>query len=79
MEYGLMVVMEKLKRSVHECIHDPSFRLTVPLCLTISHEIAIGIAFLHRNNVMHRVGSGLSRTCGRAAAAAMAPCAPYYE
>ena len=52
MECGVMVVMERLKCSVHELIHNPDFCLTVPLCLQISHEIAIGIAFLHRNNVM---------------------------
>ena len=60
-----MVVMERLKCSVHELIHNPDFCLTVPLCLQISHEIAIGIAFLHRNSVMHRVsGGGKSRTYG---------------
>lgn len=65
MECGVMVVMERLKCSVHELIHNPDFCLTVPLCLQISHEIAIGIAFLHRNSVMHRVsGGGKSRTYG---------------
>lgn len=64
MECGVMVVMERLKCSVHELIHNPDFCLTVPLCLQISHEIAIGIAFLHRNNVMHRVGSSASQTRG---------------
>ena len=58
MECGVMVVMERLKCSVHELIHNPDFCLTVPLCLQISHEIAIGIAFLHRNSVMHRVSGG---------------------
>ena len=53
---GPAVVMELLNCSLHELISGPS-RIPAPLCLRLAHETAQGIAFLHRNNVLHRVQS----------------------
>ena len=51
---SMMVVMEQLECSVHQLLHDRSHQLSVPLRLQIAHETAMGIAYLHRNTVMHR-------------------------
>ena len=50
----LTVVMELLERSLHDVIHGSSSKPSVPLTYRLAHEIAQGIAYLHRNTVMHR-------------------------
>ena len=50
----LAMVMELLECSLHELIAQSSTRIPVALCLRLAHETAQGIAYLHRNNVLHR-------------------------
>ena len=50
----LMVVMELLDCSLHEVIAQSSTRIPAALCLRLAHETAQGIAYLHRNNMLHR-------------------------
>ena len=49
-----MVVMELLECSLHELIAQSSTRIPAALCLQLAHETAQGIAYLHRNNMLHR-------------------------
>ena len=50
----LMVVLELLDCSLHEVIAQSSTRIPAALCLRLAHETAQGIAYLHRNNMLHR-------------------------
>ena len=56
---GLTVVMELLSCTLHELAcwkhaQPPGLPLSVPLTIRLAHETAQGIAYLHRNNVLHR-------------------------
>ena len=51
---GLAVVMELLDCSLHQLIAAPSEHVSASLAYRIAHETAQGIAFLHRNNLLHR-------------------------
>ena len=50
----LMVVMELLDCSLHEVIAQSSTRIPAALCLRLAHETAQGVAYLHRNSMLHR-------------------------
>ena len=51
---GLAVVMELLDCSLHQLLAAPSEHVSATLAYRIAHETAQGIAFLHRNHVLHR-------------------------
>ena len=63
-----MMVMELLDCSLHEVIACPR-SIPSALCLRLAHETAQGIAYLHRNNMLHRwvytlvVSPGVSLAC----------------
>ena len=48
-----VMVMELLDCSLHEVIACPR-SIPSALCLRLAHETAQGIAYLHRNNMLHR-------------------------
>ena len=49
---NVLVVMELLECSLHELI--AARAIPVGLCLRLAHETAQGIAYLHRNSMLHR-------------------------
>lgn len=51
---GLAVVMELLDCSLHQLLSAPSKHISASLAYRIAHETAQGIAYLHRNTVLHR-------------------------
>jgi len=51
---SLAVVMELLKYSLHDLLHTTPSKPAVPQTYRLAHEIAQGIAYLHRNHVLHR-------------------------
>jgi serine/threonine protein kinase len=51
---GIAVVMELLDCSLHQLLAAPSKHISASLAYRIAHETAQGIAYLHRNTVLHR-------------------------
>jgi mitogen-activated protein kinase kinase kinase 7 len=55
---GIAVVLELMECSLHQLLFTEelalSMRVDTPQWCRIAHETAVGIAYLHRNNYMHR-------------------------